>query len=82
MNAILKTGVISSDHKLQVDVPADWPVGEVRVSVSVQSESKRDSSKAIESLAALAALGGVKSIDDPLEWQKNERQDRDLPRGS
>lgn len=64
MNAILKTGVISSDHKLQVDVPADWPVGEVRVSVSVQSDAKGNPSKAIESLAALAALDGVKSIED------------------
>lgn len=82
MNAILKTGVISSDHKLQVDVPADWPVGEVRVSVSVQPVAPGDSTKAIESLAALAAIGGVKSIDDPLEWQKNERQDRELSRGS
>jgi hypothetical protein len=82
MNAISKTGVISIDHKLQVDVPADWPVGEVRVSVSVQPVAPGDSTKAIESLAALAALGGVKSINDPVEWQKTERQDRELSRGS
>ena len=30
-------------------------------------------------LEKLAATGGVASISDPLQWQREERQDRDLP---
>ena len=30
-------------------------------------------------LERLAASGGVASITDPLKWQREQRQDRDLP---
>ena len=32
-----------------------------------------------ETLERLAASGGVSSITDPLQWQREQRQDRDLP---
>ena len=32
-----------------------------------------------EILERLAASGGVASITDPLRWQREQRQDRDLP---
>lgn len=32
-----------------------------------------------EALERLAASGGVASINDPLQWQHEQRQDRDLP---
>jgi len=32
-----------------------------------------------EALERLAASGGVSSITDPSQWQREQRQDRDLP---
>lgn len=32
----------------------------------------------VDYLAKIAEQGGVKGIDDPVEWQKKERQDRTL----
>jgi hypothetical protein len=34
---------------------------------------------AIDWLEQLAEIGGVSSISDPVEWQRNTRQDRKLP---
>jgi hypothetical protein len=36
-------------------------------------------SRMAEALERLAAGGGVSSITDPLQWQREQRQDRDLP---
>jgi hypothetical protein len=36
-------------------------------------------SRMAEALERLAANGGVASITDPLQWQRERRQDRDLP---
>lgn len=36
-------------------------------------------SRMAEALERLAASGGVASISDPLQWQREHRQDRDLP---
>ena len=32
-----------------------------------------------EALDALAAMGGIKSIPDPMTWQREMREDRPLP---
>jgi hypothetical protein len=42
------------------------------------TDEKRGSRMA-EVLERLAASGGVSSITDPLQWQREQRQDRDLP---
>jgi hypothetical protein len=34
---------------------------------------------AIDWLEELAAIGGVSSIEDPVEWQRSIREDRKLP---
>lgn len=36
-------------------------------------------SRMAEALERLAAGGGVASITDPVQWQREQRQDRDLP---
>ena len=36
-------------------------------------------SRMAEALERLAANGGVGSITDPSQWQRDERKDRDLP---
>jgi hypothetical protein len=32
-----------------------------------------------EALARLAEHGGVASIDDPVQWQREQREDREIP---
>ncbi|MDX2280337.1 MAG: hypothetical protein NW218_12190 [Saprospiraceae bacterium] len=38
-----------------------------------------DSKSPIDWLKQLAAIGGVSSIEDPVEWQRSIREDRKLP---
>lgn len=40
---------------------------------------KKRGQRMAEVLERLAAAGGVASITDPSEWQREQRQDRDLP---
>lgn len=35
--------------------------------------------QAVEALEKLAAMGGIKSIPDPVAWQREMREDRPLP---
>lgn len=54
----------------------------VEVSVVAKPQSKRqrpDSRKAIAALERIAAHGGVESIADPVNWQREIRKDRPLP---
>jgi hypothetical protein len=44
----------------------------------VEADDTRGSRMA-DALERLAANGGVTSITDPLQWQREERKDRDLP---
>jgi hypothetical protein len=52
---------------------------EVRVIDVGKVLPKSDGKKMAEALQQLAKLGGVKSIPDPLAWQREIRQDRPLP---
>ncbi len=48
--------------------------------VSPQPKLKKpDGQKMVEALEKIAALGGVKSIPDPVAWQREIRKDRPLP---
>ena len=42
-------------------------------------KTKTDPKAAAAALERMAAQGGVKSIPDPLEWQRETRKDRPLP---
>ena len=56
---------------------------EPKVKVIVESGEKTlpksDGKKMAEALAKIAARGGVKSIPDPVAWQREIRKDRPLP---
>lgn len=56
---------------------------EIKVKVIVESEEKTlpksDGKKMAEALAKIAARGGIKSIPDPVAWQREMRKDRPLP---
>lgn len=53
----------------------------VLVTVADQPDTADDTRgrRMAEVLERLAASGGVASITDPLQWQREQRQDRDLP---
>jgi len=82
MTTILKNVVITSNHKLHLDldVPAEFPVGATVVTVMLTPTETPDNDKAIECLRKLSQLGGVPSIPNPDEWQREIRQDKELPR--
>lgn len=82
MTTILKTVSIPADHKLHLDldIPAECPVGEAQITVVVSPTQLTDKAKAIECLQQLSKAGGVLSIPDPIVWQDDVRRDRELPR--
>lgn len=75
-------------HGNVVDWHGDSPsalkvYGEVTVEMTVVPTTskwkKPDVEKMVEALEGLAALGGIKSIPDPVAWQREIRKDRPLP---
>ena len=64
--------------------PVVAPNESLRVTVTVVgadvmlSEPDRRT-KIIQALEELASQGGIQGIPDPVAWQKNARQDRELP---
>ncbi len=52
---------------------------DITVVDSITSAHKPDSKRAVEALRKIAALGGIKSIPDPVKWQREIRKDRPLP---
>lgn len=57
--------------------------GQITVDVTVvggsASEKKPDSKRAVAALRKIAERGGIKSIPDPVKWQREIRKDRPLP---
>ena len=55
----------------------------LRVEITVVSEPKTwpkpDGKRMVAALEQIAALGGVRSIPDPVAWQQEIREDRPLP---
>lgn len=82
MTTILKTVQIPADHKLHLDldIPVECPVGEAEITVVVSPTRHPDKAKAIEYLRELSRGGGIRAIPDPIAWQNEIRQDRELPR--
>jgi hypothetical protein len=81
MTAIHQTVEIPNDRKLHldIDVPADLPLGTAEVTVSISPKRTPDMDKAVEALNKLQELGGLQCFGDPAEWQREERKDRPLP---
>ena len=66
------------------DVPSAVKDGErvnvvITLSDKLISQSKADGRRAVEALQAIADRGGIKSIPDPVKWQREIRKDRPLP---
>lgn len=66
------------------EVPAELvDDGEIKVEMTVISKRgnlpRSDGKRMAEALAQIAARGGVRSIPDPVAWQREIRKDRPLP---
>jgi len=74
---------IISDGKIQwIDLPADTLLSkkELKVKVEIVEDSTKRKKLMIKALEDLAAIGGITSIDDPIEWQREQRKDREIIR--
>jgi hypothetical protein len=65
-------------NSIEWDDEAPAEEGPVPVEVTLVSGRKTDGKKLREALEALAAAGGVRSIPDPIAWQREIRRDRPL----
>ncbi|MEK6301369.1 MAG: hypothetical protein AABO41_11650 [Acidobacteriota bacterium] len=84
MQSIYKAILRGDRIEWEDDVPEqirNQPALTVFVTIPDQPVAADDTrgSRMAEALERLAASGGVASITDPLQWQREERQDRDLP---
>lgn len=73
-----------ADGTLHLPLPPDMPRGKVKVTVTVEAVGddadwpvRRE--RALAAFQRLRARGGIKSIPDPVAWQREQRQDRSLP---
>ena len=74
-SAVLRAGQL----EWEAGGPPDEPV-RVHVTVLAPESPAPVSGPAMASaLAALAAAGGPSGFDDPAEWQRQSRADRELP---
>jgi hypothetical protein len=79
-NAILKGNELEWLGEKPEGVGAGRPLKVQVKIVEEESEQKKPNGKlAVEALEKLAAMGGIKSIPDPVAWQREIRKDRPLP---
>ena len=71
-----KLGQINPNQLSQIDVYLSMLVKQTK-----PNKKKKESEplSAIDYLVQLAEAGGVSSIENPIEWQRNNRQERTLP---
>ena len=65
--------VLANDASIRVDVTVVSPKPKLR-----KPDGKKMAA-ALEALSRLTDQGGIKSIKDPVEWQRAIRKDRPLP---
>ena len=77
-SVLQKLGQLNPKDLSQLDTFLSILIGR-NVSPSIEPRVKTDEKSAIYWLEQLAQIGGISSIDNPVEWQQNIRQDRKLP---
>ena len=77
-SVLQKLGQLNPNNLSQLDAFLSVLIGQnapSKIDKTTQSESK----SAVDWLEQLAEIGGISSIENPVEWQRNIRQDRKLP---
>ena len=71
-----------ADGTLHLPLPADAPRGKLKVTATLEpagGDWPERRERALAALQRLAARGGIRSIPDPVAWQREQRKDRPLP---
>ena len=75
-----------ADGTLHLPLPADAPCGKVKVTATLEPVQAGETSarqanweRAVNALRRIALQGGIRSIPDPVAWQREIRKDRPLP---
>lgn len=75
-----------ADGTLHLPLPTDAPRGKLKVTATLESVRTEDAAarqarwqRAMDALRRIAARGGIRSIPDPVAWQREQRKDRPLP---
>lgn len=75
-----------ADGTLHLPLPADAPYGKVKVTATVEpvhaeeaAARQKNWEQAVNALRRIASRGGIRSIPDPVAWQREIRKDRPLP---
>jgi hypothetical protein len=77
-SVIQKLGQLNPDDLSQLDAFLTALIGQSH-NKKRKKGSKDFTISPIDYLEALAKIGGVSAIENPVEWQYNSRQDRVLP---
>jgi hypothetical protein len=77
-SVLQKLGQLNPNNLSQLDAFLSVLIGHNTTSKTEKTPTP-DNKSAIDWLEQLAAVGGVSSIQDPVEWQRNIRKDRKLP---
>lgn len=74
--------IISNGKIRWIDKPEEnlLSKNELKVKVEIVEEPVQRKRLMIKALKDLAAIGGIASIDDPIDWQKEQRKDRKIIR--
>jgi hypothetical protein len=78
-SVLQKLGQLNPNSLAQLDAFLSVLIGHNTPLPKTEKPLMLDSTSAIDWLEQLAAIGGVSSIEDPVEWQRSIRQDRKLP---
>jgi len=74
--------ILSGDHVEWIDPPPDrsrpLPVRITVLQDGAQRSAKERGQRMAEALSGIARRGGVSAIADPIEWQREIRQERAL----
>ena len=69
-----------ADGTVHVPLPEKLRHGKLRVTATVQSVDEKPVGTPLDALKELRKLGGLRNvIPDPVEWQREQRRDRQLP---
>jgi hypothetical protein len=75
-SVLQKLGQLNPNNLSQLDAFLSVLIGN---NPTAKTESSIDKKSAIDWLEQLAEIGGISSIEDPVEWQRSIREDRKLP---
>ena len=75
-----------ADGTLHLPLPADAPCGKVKVTATLEPVQAGETAarqanweRAMDALRRIALKGGIRSIPDPVAWQREQRRERPLP---